>query len=160
MWFAELPAKAVVCIGGNHDFLLQQRAFPFANATVLEDTEIEVDGLRIYGSPWCPELSGFAYYATESDLIGYWRKIPSGIDILVTHTPPYGILDCPTAGTPNLGCPHLRRELERIKPRLHVFGHIHASFGSQVDDSTTYINAAVVAGRELLVRNPASVVHL
>lgn len=65
-WFAEVPAKHVVCIGGNHDFLLQSREFRFAQATFLEDRLVEIDGLSIYGSLWCPDLSGFAYYATEA----------------------------------------------------------------------------------------------
>jgi hypothetical protein len=69
IWFAEAPAKHVVCIGGNHDFLLQSREFRFAHATFLEDRTVEIGGLLIHGSPWCPDLSGFAYYATNEQLI-------------------------------------------------------------------------------------------
>ena len=129
VWFAEIAAKEVICIGGNHDFLLQSGEFTFSHARFLQDSAVELDGLTIYGSPWCPDLSGFAYYQCEEDLIERWRAIPSGIDILVTHTPPYGILDLPTLGSPHLGCKHLLTELKRIAPRYHVFGHVHASYG-------------------------------
>lgn len=159
-WFAEAPAAKVVCIGGNHDFMLQSREFRFAHAQLLEDSGIETHGLRIYGAPWCPDLAGFAYYATDDELMEKWARIPSGIDVLVTHTPPYGILDLPTAGNRHLGCPHLRRELERIRPRVHVFGHIHASHGQEQRSGTSYFNVAVVGGSPLEVCHPATVIEL
>jgi Icc-related predicted phosphoesterase len=160
VWFAEVPAKHVVCVGGNHDFLLQRREFRFAQATFLEDSLIEIDGLSIYGSPWCPDLSGFAYYATEDQLIERWRKIPSGVDILITHTPPYGFLDVPTSGDVHLGCPHLHNELRRIRPRLHVFGHVHASHGAHTEGGTRFVNAAVVSGRNFDVRHAPTMATL
>jgi len=152
-WFAESPANQVVCIGGNHDFALQHREFEFSHARFLEDELVEIDGLRIYGTPWCPYLSGFAYYATSDELLEHWKQIPSGIDILITHTPPFGLLDLPTSGTINLGCPHLREELKRIRPRLHVFGHVHASHGILETSGTLYINAAIVGGPDFDVRH-------
>jgi len=160
MWFAESPASKVVCIGGNHDFMLQRREFTFSHATYLQDTSAEIHGLSIYGAPWCPDLSGFAFYAANADLIDRWRAIPTGIDILVTHTPPHGVLDLPSSGEPHLGCPHLRQELERIRPRLHVFGHVHASHGQSIEDGRHSINAAVVGGRELTVRHPPTMLQL
>ncbi|MEZ5329862.1 MAG: metallophosphatase domain-containing protein [Verrucomicrobiales bacterium] len=160
VWFAEAPAKRVVCVGGNHDFLLQRREFRFSQATFLEDSLVEIDGLSIYGSPWCPDLSGFAYYATEDQLIERWRKIPSGIDILITHTPPYGVLDVPTSGNVHLGCPHLHDELRRIQPRLHVFGHVHASHGVQTEGVTRFVNAAIVGGRNFEVRHAPTMAML
>lgn len=153
-WFAEIPAKRVVCVGGNHDYLLQSGQFQFAHATFLEDRMVEIGGVAIYGSPWCPDLSGFAYYADSDHLIERWKRIPSGIDILITHTPPFGILDIPSSGDFHLGCPHLREELHRIKPSLHVFGHVHASSGTQMKDGTRFVNAAIVGGRDFEVCHP------
>ena len=159
-WFAEAPAKHVVCVGGNHDFMLQSREFQFTHATFLEDSGTEVDGLTIYGSPWCPDLSLFAYYANEELLIERWRQIPAGIDILITHTPPHGFLDVPSSGDVHLGCPHLRDELHRIQPRLHAFGHVHASHGTHRDGGTQFVNAAVVGGRQFEVRHAPTLVTL
>jgi Icc-related predicted phosphoesterase len=152
-WFAELPAQKILCIGGNHDFPIQSREFRFAHAEVLEDRLVEVDGLKIYGTPWCPDLSGFAYYASDDELIEKWKLIPDQVDILITHTPPYGILDQPTGGNIHLGCKHLLRELGRIRPRLHVFGHIHASHGVHEEEARLSVNAAVVGGPNLDLRH-------
>jgi len=150
-WFAEIPAKRVVCIGGNHDFMLQSREFRFAHAEYLCDRLIEIEGLRIYGAPWCPDLSGLAFYLPDGELAEKWARIPAGIDILITHTPPFGILDLPSSGEMHLGCKHLRRELERIQPPVHAFGHIHASHGTHSEQGIQFYNAAVVAGRDFRV---------
>ena len=152
-WFSESPAKHVVCIGGNHDFLLQSQEFRFTHARLLEDNCVEVSGFTLYGAPWCPDLSGFAYYATADELMDRWKRIPNGIDILITHTPPYGILDLPTSRANHLGCPYLLEEMKRIRPRLHVFGHVHASHGSNKTQATQYINASIVAGHDFAVRH-------
>lgn len=160
LWFSQQPAKQVVCVGGNHDFLLHRQEYTFTHATLLEDELVEIDGLSLYGSPWCPELLDFAYYATEEELVEKWRRIPSGIDVLITHTPPHGVLDEPRNNSIYLGCPHLRDELRRIKPRLHVFGHIHACHGMHTEDGIQYINAAVVAGRDLDVVNGPTIVNI
>lgn len=159
-WFAESPAKQVVCIGGNHDFPLHNKEFRFAHATYIQDHLCEINGLSIYGSPWCPDLSAFAFYACEEELVERWREIPSGIDILVTHTPPHGILDMPSSGIIPLGCPHLRQEMHRIKPRLHVFGHVHASRGVHEEGFTRFVNAAVVGGPGFELRHAPIVVRL
>lgn len=144
-WFGASHAEKVICIGGNHDRLLEELppgTQPFTHATYLLDSQVTVGGLSIYGSPWCPDLADFAFYATSEELREHWRKIPTGIDILVTHTPPAGILDRPRNGTVSLGCPLLRAELDRIRPRLHVFGHVHASYGREQIGSTIFVNAA------------------
>ena len=157
-WFSESPAKHVLCVGGNHDFLLQTQEFRFTHAQLLEDSGVEISGLSFYGAPWCPGLSGFAYFATADELMDRWRGIPSGIDVLITHTPPYGILDLPTSGTVHLGCPFLRKEIKRIGPRLHVFGHVHASRGLQETQATHYINASMVGGPDFGVcHTPAQI---
>ena len=78
-WFGEVNADHVICIGGNHDFALQSGKFRFMNAAFLEDRVIEVAGLAIYGSPWCPDLPGFAYFASHEELIEHWKRIPAGL---------------------------------------------------------------------------------
>jgi len=159
-WFGEVPAKHVICIGGNHDYPLEKKEFEFSNAIYLEDRVITVEGLKIYGSPWCPDLQGFAFYGSEIKLHNKWKSIPDDIDILITHTPPAGILDMPSSGLVNLGCPMLREQLERVLPKCHFFGHIHASYGSQSLDDIHFVNAAIVGGRDLEVRNQPFLINL
>ena len=152
-WFAQQPAETVLCVAGNHDFLMENNGFRFEHAELLTDRLIEVAGLNIYGSPWCPDLPGFAFYQSELGLKKKWRQIPRDIDVLVTHTPPRGVLDLPSSKARHLGCPHLRDELLRIRPKIHAFGHIHASAGAIERDGMWYINAAIVSGRGMTVRN-------
>lgn len=159
-WFAELPASHIVCVGGNHDFYLQWGVVQFDHARFLEDTLIEVAGLGIYGSPWCPNMSGFAYHAESDQIVERWKQIPTGIDVLITHTPPFGILDCPASEAVHWGCPHLREELKRIRPRLHVFGHVHGCHGIDKTPATCHINAALVEGDDLEVRYSPTMIEL
>lgn len=144
-WFGELGFAHVLAVAGNHDFPLEdaERAGEtgFRNARLLHDEAAEVDGLWVYGAPWVPDLPVWAYYANEERLREAWAKVPAGVDVLLTHTPPAGILDRNRQGT-SLGCPFLAEELKRIRPRLHVFGHVHASAGVHVDGVTLFVNAS------------------
>ncbi|KAF1841487.1 Metallophos-domain-containing protein [Cucurbitaria berberidis CBS 394.84] len=99
----------------------------------------------IYASPYTPEYgtSGFQYPTNEDrfnppENTPLWAhnvgteesKVPSNIDIVMTHGPPKYILDSTSDGR-SAGCEHLRKALERVKPKLHCFGHIHKSYGAQ-----------------------------
>lgn len=144
-WFGTLDFRQIICIGGNHDLALQAtlqtKVQPFRNAHYLHDDGIEFDGLRIYGSPSVPDLPGHAFYADPGELAAAWQGIPDGLDILVTHAPPAGILDQSRSGR-SLGCPMLARRVAEAAPRLHCFGHVHASAGQQRVGVTHYVNAS------------------
>jgi len=72
-----------------------------------------------------------------------WLRIPDDVDVLITHTPPAGVLDVSSRGAA-LGCKHLAKRLKKLKPTLHCFGHVHASAGSRVHGGITYVNATSV----------------
>jgi len=67
--------------------------------------------------------------SNPADRRKHWRKIPDSTDILVTHGPPYGVLDTAPGSTLHEGCPELFEAVRLIEPRLHVFGHIHGAYG-------------------------------
>jgi len=144
-WLGEQAFDHVLSIGGNHDFTMEQRVHrgqrPLHHAVVLQDEEVTIDGRRFYGSPWTPDLEGFAYYQPDDQLRERWAAIPARPDVLITHTPPVGILDRNRRGR-SLGCPLLAEQLDRIRPRVHVFGHVHASRGICRRGETTYVNAS------------------
>ena len=73
-----------------------------------------------------------------------YATIPNGIDILVTHGPPYGILDREPGSNHRQGCPVLLEAVKRVRPRLHVFGHVHAGYGTGQGKFTAYVNAALL----------------
>jgi predicted phosphodiesterase len=113
--------------------------------TYLQDSEVTIDGLRIWGSPWQPEFYDWAFNLPRGDALKEkWDLIPAGIDILVTHGPPRGKLDMTYsyAGFPRdeVGCWDLARAVARIKPKVHVFGHIHVGYGVVEENGTTFVN--------------------
>ncbi|MBX2796899.1 MAG: metallophosphatase domain-containing protein [Myxococcales bacterium] len=144
-WFAQQDVEHVLYVPGNHDFACEARWLAgqpvFEHARVVVDELVEVCGVRIFGSPWVPDLQGWAYFGTPTQLQEAWSRVPAGIDVLATHTPPAGILDRNRRGM-SLGCPALRDELARIRPQIHAFGHIHASGGLEERGVTTFVNAS------------------
>lgn len=161
-WFGELKVsgkvKEIVLIAGNHDWLCETdpsyAASLFKNCIYLNEQPVEVMGLKIFGSPIQPEFCDWAFNRKRgAEIARNWAKIPDDTQVLVTHGPPWGILDQvwgnpynSVTGPENLGCRELRKrtdELEHLK--LHVFGHIHDSNGIYIDQATQkkFVNAAI-----------------
>ena len=115
------------------------------NCIYLENSGCKILGLNIFGAPAMPQDYPCPFSRERgSKILNEWKKIPENIDILITHTPPKGILDL-TTREKNAGCLDLRNEVEkRIKPKIHVFGHIHESYGIYYQKDIIYINAAIV----------------
>ena len=79
--------------------------------------------------------------------------IPQQTDILVSHCPPFGILDKSAFGA-NMGNEELRKQVEIINPRYHLFGHIHEAYGVYKTSRTTFVNGAVADANYELVKRP------
>lgn len=156
-WFGEQEFDLIVCTGGNHDFELQKRSRysdrPFRNAVYLEGRSHQHKGVKFFGAPWVPELLGQAFFTGDNLLAEKWSHIPDDVDVLITHTPPAGVLDVSSRGF-TLGCEHLLAAIERTKPRVHCFGHVHASSGIHQEGSITFVNAALVNSNYRLSRQP------
>ena len=144
-WFDSQPHKYKLYTPGNHDFALEfyrKEALKFfKKSKVLIDEEITIEGKRIYMSPWTPEFYDWAFMKSLDRIQLVWDNIPSGLDVLVTHGPPKGILDITTKGQ-NVGCPSLRDTILKVRPKNHVFGHIHESYGLVSEGETNYWNVA------------------
>ncbi|CAM9666607.1 unnamed protein product, partial [Discosporangium mesarthrocarpum] len=115
-----------------------------SNAIYLEDSGAVVEGLKFYGSPWtnsCHMVSftppGFSCRGDK--LKEMWAKIPAGVDILLTHMPPYKMLDLAYA---HWGSWDLMDRVEELAPKVHIFGHVHNSHGTRRNGRTVFINAA------------------
>jgi Icc-related predicted phosphoesterase len=168
-WFGSLKGyQAKVFIAGNHDVMPWQKRglfdewlFMYANdCHYLEDRDINVCGLTIHGSPRTPLFgeTGCFMHPRGGDVIQMFRdRIPTNIDVLVTHGPPQGYLDLSNNWNEatgkkwedHLGCEQLREALWRVHPLLHVFGHIHGSGGKTekvIDDGHEMIlvNASIM----------------
>lgn len=147
-WFAEQEYDHKIFIGGNHDLYLDNYAPDFQamlpeEVIYLRNNGCDIDGIRFWGSPVSPDLIGWAFGKHRAEMAEHWQYMPSDIDILITHTPPSGILDESSTGR-SLGCTDLLGKVQEIQPKFHIFGHIHASYGRTTVDETTFINASIM----------------
>lgn len=161
-WYSALPYKYKVLISGNHDFLFEKEREKakvllekYPDVIYLEDSLIEIEGLKIWGSPIQPWFHSWAFNRYRGDDIKkHWDLIPNDIDILVTHGPPAGIRDLTMNGDP-VGCEDLMNKIKEIPTlKLHVFGHIHEHAGYELKDGVHYVNACVVNLRYQLQNVP------
>lgn len=153
-WFAGLSHKHKIFIAGNHDWLFERepvsaRRLLDPSIIYLKDSACEIDGLKIYGSPWQPRFYDWAFNLMRgAEIAEKWKLIPNDIDVLITHGPPHGILDeVPRQwGIENTGCEELRKRVDEIawfgKLKLHVFGHIHCGYGRSEVNGIQYVNAS------------------
>jgi len=169
-WLGELNYKHTIVIFGNHELKWPQRSFEYkqtilSNAIYLEDSEITIDGIKFYGSPWQPYFFSWAWNFPENKkeykefAINTWNKIPDDVDVLITHGPPYGILD--KTNTPNqnedphVGCKYLLKRVNELKNlKLHIMGHLHESRNLIKINNTIFVNASTLDENYDIVREP------
>ena len=144
----KLPHKHKILVAGNHDWCFERLGKErsqalLKNGIYLEDSDVVIDGVKFYGAPWQPEFFQWAFNVQRgAALAEKWALIPNDTDVLITHGPPFGILDITEEGE-KVGCQDLQQAVTRVKPQLHVFGHIHNGQGMASHNGTTFINACV-----------------
>lgn len=158
-WLGTQPHPYKIVIAGNHDLMFERHPATarelLNNATYLENSGIELAGLKIWGSPVQPEFNNWAFNVARGAAIRrYWGMIPSDTDVLITHGPPSGTLDQSDPFSDHLGCEELAKAVEKIRPKLHVFGHIHGGHGDATESGTRFVNASVVNEGYWLVFEP------
>jgi Icc-related predicted phosphoesterase len=147
----ELPHRHKIIIAGNHDHIFERDPSTalktLTNALYLQDSEVTIEGLRIYGSPWTPPSPSRAFCLSDPKARRkYWDRIPKGLDFLITHGPPVGLLDT-SRNEISMGCSELREVVELRSPKIHVFGHVHEAYGILTLGATTFMNTAIGSGR-------------
>lgn len=160
-WFGGLDQfKHKIFIAGNHDWLFERnnnlaRELVPDNIIYLEDEEVVIDNIRFYGTPVQPPFMNWAFNRYEPKLIQHWHAIPNGIDVLITHSPPYMIGDYVPWSAKHEGSQSLYDEVvNRIKPKVHCFGHIHEGYGMKILDNTKFINASNLDGDYQCINDP------
>jgi len=174
-WFSTIENYThKIFIAGNHDFSCQDEVlavqellrlnpgseYLYDDMFLIGDKSADYDDMvKVWGSPWQPEFYNWAFNLPRqgAELKEVWNMIPSDVDILITHGPPYGHLDYVTYSKQNVGCELLRDRIDLIKPKIHVFGHIHSSYGYKFDGTTHFFNAAVLDERYNFTQKPLSV---
>jgi len=171
-WFSGLNNYThKIVVAGNHDLMFEddpkqakEIISVYPNATYLQD-DLELIGddystaVKVYGSPWQPEFYNWAFNLPRMgwELQQKWDDIPVGVDILVTHGPAWGHLDTVVGQNMHLGCELLANRINIVKPKIHVFGHIHTGYGYKFDNGTHYFNAAVLNEQYIFTQKPLTV---
>ena len=156
-WYGKTPYRHHIFVAGNHDFLfensthlaktiMQDNGITYLQdeAVVVYDPEV-AKTITVYGCPHTPWFHDWAFNRYEDQLEDIYGMIPEGVDILVTHGPALGVLDevCQDFKQKWLGSQALIDQIQRVKPRFHVCGHIHEGYGQTTRGETRFVNAAV-----------------
>ena len=158
-WYKELEFEIKILIAGNHDFFAAEYSEKFKEILpeeiiYLKDSGIRINEINIWGSPVQPDLTGWAFGKTRgANMKIHWDLIPENTDILITHTPPFGILDKSRSGR-SIGCEELSKRLKELQVKFHIFGHVHASYGEYKNEKTNFINASNISSSKGLVNEP------
>ncbi len=152
-WLRALPHRTKILVAGNHEVCLERerdraRARAMLEGFVyLEDSAVTIDGLVFWGSPWQPRFSFWAFGLSRgAELAAKWAQMPDRVDVLVTHGPPRGFGDRVRGlgFERHVGDDDLLGRVRDVRPRLHLFGHIHQDPGRWTerngDRETTFAN--------------------
>ncbi len=151
-WFIRLDYQHKIFIGGNHDGFLEENSPTHiqkklsSNCHYLSHSEVVIEGIKFWGVPM------FVSEDIDGTYFEKIKRIPSNTDVLISHHPPLGILDLD--GTINYGCSELLHKTLNVKPKFHLFGHIHNAHGIEKSKYTTFINSAVLNGNYELSNKP------
>ncbi|KAH7827976.1 putative metallophosphoesterase domain-containing protein 1 [Monocercomonoides exilis] len=164
-----LPFKYKIVISGNHDIVFDVdfynqfwKEFKHPSklstsdeilelkrhCTYLHDQGCSVEGINIYGSPYQVWFCQWAFGLERgSECRKKWESIPLGTDILITHGAPMGRMDISRDKRHNGDADLLEIVREKIKPKIHVFGHFHDNNGVSYDGQTVFINASILTDK-------------
>lgn len=162
----------VIIIAGNHDLLFEKNKKLAVdminencnNVIYLENKSFTYEGIKIYGTPVQKEFNNWAFNINEEKRKTYYSNIPKDTDILITHAPPYDILDGakrkflfrgkPVEYLEPVGCKILRQNVLRVSPKYHIFGHIHESYGNMEIDGINFINCSLLDNMYCMKNKP------
>lgn len=142
-WLHSLPHPVKIVVAGNHELALdsglywpaRQMLEADGKTVYLQDARYVLGPWKVWGAPWQPKFWGAFNLLRGEPLARKWALIPDDTDILITHAPPYETGDIVVHKSfgkteiDHTGCQDLRRRVGEVKPRLHIFGHIHSGHG-------------------------------
>lgn len=172
-WLAASPAAHKLLTWGNHDWCGQACSFEgdspdVASSTALQilvDTGTSVPGngaagraISVWATPWSRQFMHWAFMRSRGELAEIYAAIPEGVDVLVSHAPPYGYgdrsVDEQSGEVEHLGSHELLAAIARVKPRVVICGHVHGGYGYFAYNGTPIYNVSVLNEQYRLVRPP------
>ena len=151
-WFCDLPHKQKIFTCGNHDMCMYGANIGGLDSNVhyLCNSGIEIEGVKFYGVPM------FMEDCVTDRQAKFYENIPTDTDVLITHTPAYGILDFDD--NINYGSEELLAKLPSLNLKAHLFGHIHAHHGIIEKNGTVFSNGAIMNGDYSILQSPNFIV--
>lgn len=163
-WLGAQDFQYKLCVAGNHDTFMENDAGTTAryaaesNILLLNDSGITIDGVAFWGSPITPRFLDWSFMRDPGDSIeAHWNLIPESTDVLITHGPPFGIMDeviRRDGGLEHAGCRSLLDRVRHIAPSYHLFGHIHEGRGQEVENGVTFCNVSTMDERYQIRHSP------
>ena len=164
-WISKINIDNIIYVAGNHDRVLEdektkeqaKKDLDDAGIIYLEDSSVTINDIKFYGSPWQINFCNWAFNLDEYELGKKWDIIPEDTDILITHSPPYGILDANKRGE-LCGCFSLKNNIiYRVKPKAHFFGHIHEGYGQVFNSDINFFNVSLCDEEYNIVNKPITI---
>lgn len=163
-WLNEQDAGHIIMVPGNHELWLEENWEEGVDLIkqhcpaiyILNDSGVELEGVKFWGSPVTPYYGDYAWNRARTEnmvlwhgphIKQHWDQIPLDTDVLITHGPPYMVLDdVGLMHGGHQGCRDLLNRVELVKPDWHFFGHIHEGHGFQKVKDTNFCNVAICNG--------------
>ncbi len=168
-WLGSRPFEHKLCIAGNHDSFMEENPAVGAQiaedngVTLLNDSGCTINGVSFWGSPITPRFLHWNFMRDPGAPIeAHWNLIPDNTDVLITHGPPIEIMDIVERDDGvrvHTGCPSLLQRINAIKPKYHIFGHIHEGYGRVDIDGVAYCNVSSM-DKGYVIANDAHVIEL
>ncbi|KNC86614.1 hypothetical protein SARC_01243 [Sphaeroforma arctica JP610] len=176
-WFGGLDYKHRIVVAGNHEITfdiegyeqlwrdkhkmkrhhrnIKKSLVEHEGITYLEDSGVDINGYKFWGSPWQPKFCEWAFQRKRGKALkSIWDAIPRDVDVLITHSPPVGMGDL-TTRKERAGCVDLLYAVQKqIKPLYHLFGHVHEGYGMWSDGTTVFANASTCNHRYQVANAP------
>lgn len=152
-WLKKQPHKYKIFVPGNHDFLFEEspkiarEMIESVGGVCLIDNMAQIEGVTFYGSPWTRRFGNWAFMESEERLKIRFEFVPF-CDVLITHGPPYGILDNGHGDRSLLGA------VLSIRPKAHIFGHIHEGHGRGRSNGVEFANVSSMNESYELINKP------
>jgi Icc-related predicted phosphoesterase len=162
-WIRSLKTPTVLT-WGNHDFCGELKGYIGKSGThlrIVVDELVTIAGLRIWMTPWSNQFMRWAWMKPPLSLLPYYARIPEGLDVLVSHQPPYGCGDrypnLQTGKYEHIGSQELRDAIRRVRPQVVICGHLHDGHGVYDIEGIPVYNVSVVNDAYQLV-HPVTVI--
>jgi len=156
-WLVTLPYAHKVVAFGNHDgngSMIKDELLGISNVHILHNGSIIINGIKIFGSPNSLIFFNWYFMKTEEELEEIYKNIPDDTNIVITHTPAFGIWDNTTRGIYAGSKSLLNRINELDQMKFHVCGHIHEGHGKGSFGNKIFINASLLNEKYQLVNMP------